>query len=76
MCTCTAPAPNLEARCSPRNLVSPPSRLRITNRLNVISEKDQVYEDVFCLGDCSALEKKAPPTGQSESTRRLGAHSS
>ncbi|GAA5977310.1 hypothetical protein JCM10908_004933 [Rhodotorula pacifica] len=41
--------------------------LRITNRLNVISEKDEVYEDVFCLGDCSALEKKAPPTGQTAS---------
>lgn len=46
-----------------------PFRLRITNRLNVISEKDEVYEDVFCLGDCSALEKKAPPTGQSESRK-------
>lgn len=49
-----------------------PFRLRITNRLNVISEKDQVYEDVFCLGDCSALEKKAPPTGQSECEKKVG----
>lgn len=39
--------------------------IRITDRLNVISQQDEVYEDAFCLGDCSALEKKAPPTGQS-----------
>ncbi|BGP56767.1 hypothetical protein JCM8202v2_004397 [Rhodotorula sphaerocarpa] len=41
--------------------------IRITDRLNVISQQDEVYEDVFCLGDCSALEKKAPPTGQTAS---------